>query len=190
MNLPYKFRDLLSQWKNIYALRSNVRYGKKVHVGFGSFIESPHGLIIGNDVYIGKYTLIGIDGQIGNNVVIANSCGLVGRYDHDFTKVGATIRKSPWVGDFCYNGPGKGLKLIIQDDVWVGFGSIILSGIEVGRGSIIGAGSVVTKNVQPYTVVAGNPARVIGKRFSEAEVKEHELLIYGKIITKSINEQI
>ncbi len=51
--------------------------------------------------------------------------------------------------------------VFIDDDAWVGAMSIILPGITVGKGSIIGAGSVVTKDVPPYTIVAGNPARIV-----------------------------
>jgi galactoside O-acetyltransferase len=49
----------------------------------------------------------------------------------------------------------------IEDKVWIGFNSIILKGVTVGEGAIVGAGSVVTKDVPPYTIVAGNPARII-----------------------------
>ncbi len=51
--------------------------------------------------------------------------------------------------------------VIIEDDCWIGAGAIILNGITIGKGSVVGAGSVVTKDVPPYTIVAGNPARKI-----------------------------
>lgn len=57
-------------------------------------------------------------------------------------------------------------NIIIGDDVWIGSNSVILSGVTIGRGSIIGAGSVVTMNIPNYSIVAGNPARVIKSRFS------------------------
>ncbi|WP_105056768.1 CatB-related O-acetyltransferase [Aliivibrio sifiae] len=60
----------------------------------------------------------------------------------------------------------------IGHDVWVGTGAIILPGVDIGTGAVIGAGSVVTKDVLPYDIVAGNPARVIRKRFSEDKVSE------------------
>jgi serine acetyltransferase len=58
--------------------------------------------------------------------------------------------------------------------VWIGLGSIILSGVKVGTGSIIAAGSVVTKDVEPYTIVAGNPAKLIRKRFSNEIINSLE----------------
>jgi len=50
---------------------------------------------------------------------------------------------------------------VIEDDVWIGFKATILKGVTIGRGSVIAAGSVVTKDVPPYTLVAGNPAQII-----------------------------
>ncbi|KAG2449522.1 hypothetical protein HYH02_005664 [Chlamydomonas schloesseri] len=58
-------------------------------------------------------------------------------------------------------GPEYALPISIGDDVWVGGGAIILPGVSIGSGSVVGAGSVVTRNVEPYTVVAGNPACLI-----------------------------
>ena len=142
-----------------YAVRDNVTLGRNTHIGIGSIIEAPYNLTIGNNVYIGKYCTIECDGYIGNYVLIGNNVGLIGRYDHDFKCVGKPIRQSPWIGDDDYVGEGKHIKLIIEDDVWIGFGSIVLSGVKVGRGSIVAAGAVVTKDVQPYTIVAGNPVR-------------------------------
>lgn len=57
--------------------------------------------------------------------------------------------------------PPKGNSIIIGDDAWIGAGSIILNDVTIGEGAIVAAGAVVTKDVEPYTVVAGNPARVI-----------------------------
>ena len=61
---------------------------------------------------------------------------------------------------------GKG-SIVIEDEVWIGFGVIILSGVKIGKGSIIATGSVVTESVPPYTIVGGVPAKVIKPRFSD-----------------------
>ena len=62
--------------------------------------------------------------------------------------------------------------IIIEDDVWIGYRSTILSGVHIGQGAVIAAGSVVTKDVPPYTVVAGVPAKNIKKRFPDEMIKE------------------
>lgn len=57
--------------------------------------------------------------------------------------------------------------IIIQDDVWIGYGAIILSGVKIGKGAVIGAGCVVAKDVKPYEIVIGNPMRSLGNRFDD-----------------------
>jgi acetyltransferase-like isoleucine patch superfamily enzyme len=53
---------------------------------------------------------------------------------------------------------------VIEDDVWIGHGATVLKGVRIGRGAVVAAGAVVTRNVEPYTVVGGVPARLIGRR--------------------------
>ncbi|MBN2965577.1 CatB-related O-acetyltransferase, partial [Sulfurospirillum sp. T05] len=60
--------------------------------------------------------------------------------------------------------------IIIEDDVWIGSNCVILSGVTIGRGSVIGAGSVVTKNIPKYSIVGGNPAKVIKNRFNHETI--------------------
>jgi maltose O-acetyltransferase len=70
------------------------------------------------------------------------------------------------------------LGVTIEDDVWVGARAVILRGVCVGRGSIVGAGSVVTKSVPPYAIVGGNPAGILMYRFSVDDILKHEELLY------------
>ena len=60
--------------------------------------------------------------------------------------------------------------IIIQNDVWIGAKSTIMSGVKISNGSIVGAGSVVTKDVPPYAIVAGNPAKIVKYRFTEEQI--------------------
>ena len=69
--------------------------------------------------------------------------------------------------------------VVFEGDNWIGMNVTILKGCTIGFGSIIAAGSVVTKSVPPYSIVGGVPAKVIKKRFSEQEIFEHEQLIKG-----------
>lgn len=71
--------------------------------------------------------------------------------------------------------------IIVKDDVWIGFGSTILSGVTIGQGAIVAAKSVVTKDVPPYAIVAGNPAKIIKYRFSEEIIKMLMKIDYEKI---------
>ncbi len=62
--------------------------------------------------------------------------------------------------------------IIIENDVWIGMESLVLSGVTIGSGAAVAARSVVTKSVPPYTIVAGNPARVIRKRFDDSVIEK------------------
>lgn len=65
--------------------------------------------------------------------------------------------------------------------MWIGFGAIVLSGVRIGKGAVVGAGSVVTKGVPSYTIVAGVPARFIRHRFTPEQVSTHESILRGTI---------
>ena len=121
-----------------------------------------------------------MDGRIGDFVLVANRVGLVGRRDHDHREVGVPIRRAAWVGD---EPERLSDPLEIGDDVWIGYGAIILSGVSIGRGAVISAGSVVHKDVAPYSIVAGNPASEIGQRFTPAQRTRHEAELSERLRT-------
>lgn len=99
---------------------------------------------------------------------MAGNVAFVGRNDHRYDVVGKTIWESP-----------RGLSTVttVEDDVWIGYGAIILSGVTVGRGSIIAAGAVVTSDVDRYSIAAGVPAGEIARRFTSDDIKRHETLL-------------
>lgn len=74
-------------------------------------------------------------------------------------------------------------KTIIGDDVWVGAYSIIMAGVTIGDGAIVAAGSVVTKNIEPYTIVGGCPAKLIKMRFNDEKIK-----IHTEMLKRSVSE--
>ena len=154
-----------------------VKAGKGFTFGRGTVFWAPHQIVIGSNTYIGKYCTVQADAEIGNDVLIANNVGLIGRYDHDFHIVGKTIKESPRIGegDYCFKGLNR--KIIIENDVWIGFGSIVMTGVVIGRGSIVASGSVVTHDVAPYSIVGGVPAKKIGNRFTPEQIRKHELMM-------------
>lgn len=154
----------------VLAVRENVAVGARFHAGLGSIVWAPAKLTIGDDVYIGRNCTLQFDGEIGNDVLIANNVGIVGRRDHDIHQVGRSIRHARWVGD---HPADLSLKTRIGDDVWIGYGAIVLSGVTIGRSSVVAAGSLVTKDVPENTIVKGTPAGIIGPRFTDQEYQEH-----------------
>ncbi len=184
MNVKKWLRRLWARFYRIYAVRANVTTGEQFMIGLGSHIWAPKKMVLGNNVHIGKYCTIECDGRIGDNVLIGNLVGLIGRSDHDAGVVGVDITRAPWIYQDGFQGKAKDLEVIIEDDVWIGYGVIILSGVCVGRGAIIAAGSVVSNNVPPYAIMAGYPARAVGARFTPDEIIEHEKALYGRVITR------
>lgn len=79
--------------------------------------------------------------------------------------------------------------IVIKDDVWIGYGAIILSGVCIGQGAVVGAGAVVTKDVPPYAIVGGVPAKLIRYRFSEKVINELSKLDFSKIDPSQIKKK-
>ncbi len=124
------------------------------------FTVYPQGVLhIGDDVGLSGTTISCSKAiTIGNNVMIGSGCLIT---DNDAHPLNAEKRRN------VYNYKDVAtLPVVIDDDVFIGTRSIILKGVTIGRGAVIGAGSVVTKDVPPFTIVAGNPAREI-KRIEE-----------------------
>jgi acetyltransferase-like isoleucine patch superfamily enzyme len=130
---------------------------------------SPHKDIeIGDRVQFGRRCLVHCDAKFGDDILIARNVAFVGRDDHRYDVVGKTIWDSP---------RGDNLKVVIEDDVWIGHAAIIISGTTIGRGSVIAAGSVVSDDIPRYSIAAGTPAKVICRRFTDEEICQHEALL-------------
>lgn len=80
--------------------------------------------------------------------------------------------------------------ILVDDDVWIGYGATILSGVHIGQGAVIAAGALVTKDVEPYAIVGGVPAKTIRYRFGEERRKELLYVNYSKLDTAFVREHI
>lgn len=130
-----------------------VMYGAVLHVY--NFRNIPNsGIKIGRDSLVGEYTVIRGQGgvMIGDRVYTSPFCQFIA-VNHVFDDP-----TRPFV-DQGITAEG----IVIEDDVWLGSGAIITDGVRVGKGAVVAAGAVVTKDVEPYTVVGGVPARLIKK---------------------------
>jgi acetyltransferase-like isoleucine patch superfamily enzyme len=155
--------------------------GPGFHAGRGVVLWAKSHLSIGENCYIGRQTQIECDAEIGHNVIMANRVAFVGRYDHNYQQIGNPTRLTTEIRDEDYDWKGLGLKVVVGDDVWIGYGTVILSGVTIGEGSIIASGSLVTKDVPPYMIVGGNPARPITPRFNDPwDLKIHRLAIAAR----------
>lgn len=152
----YTFMNGLS--REGIRLGDNVRIREHVWLQVTSTLDNlGKGLVVGDNTYIGPRCVIGAAGgmTIGCHVLIGAAVDLLAE-NHVFSNADRLI-----------NEQGVTRKgIVIEDDVWIGNRAIVLDGVWVGRGAVIGAGAVVTKNVPPYAIVVGNPAREIGHRVS------------------------
>lgn len=140
------------------------------YLAWGSKISRR--LIMGSYGYIGPGAEIPNFVQMGNYVMIGKDLLITGN-DHLFSVV-----KKPVI----FSGRPKPKVTVIGNDVWIGSRVTIIAGVTIGRGSIIAAGAVVTRNVEPYSIVGGVPAKFIRMRFSPDQIEEHDKLLEGKLI--------
>jgi len=136
-----------------YTFR-HIHVGTDVVLGRGAVLmASESEIFIGNKVMFGPGVMV-----VGGN----HNTAVIGRAMFD-------VQEKRAIDD---------QDVIIEDDVWVGARSVILKGVVLRRGAIVGAGSVVTKEVPPYAIVAGNPARLIRFRWTVDEILAHETSLY------------
>ena len=128
---------------------------------------------VAKDLKAGAYSFVGPRSiiypkvTIGNYTMIANDVCIIGA-DHSFRQPGIPM---------VFAGREELRETIIGQDVWIGAKSIVMVGVKIGNGAIVAAGSVVTKDVEPYSIYGGVPARKIKKRFTDEEIREHEQML-------------
>lgn len=129
-----------------------------LHISKNVILSPLKSITFGHDIYISTNVNITTNDKskikIGNYVMIAHNVLIIGG-NHAIDRIDIPM---------ILQGEGKQGDINIEDDVWIGAGAIILTGVSIGKGSVIGAGSVVTKNIPPYSIAAGVPAKVIKKR--------------------------
>lgn len=133
--------------------------GQNCEIMSGVVIMSPHKVSIGHDVLLNIGTKIGGQNKvkIGNFVRISYNVNIISE-DHEYRDPKLPIIKQGY----------KGGPIIIEDDVWIGANAVILPNIRIGKGAIVGANAVVTKDVASYSIVGGVPAKLIKYRFSKS----------------------
>jgi acetyltransferase-like isoleucine patch superfamily enzyme len=151
----YGLQNASFEGKNAVPDRCN--FSGKIKIGYATTLGYNN--FFGGDIAIGKYC------QIGSDVAIHAT-------NHPMSFMSTYINKNLFDGELSSLKEIK--KTVIGNDVWIGHNVIILGNVIIGNGAILAAGAVVTKDVAPYTIVAGVPAKPIKKRFSERIIQEIE----------------
>ena len=140
-------------------------------------------------VHVGKGTYGGLnvlnfDGttqlRIGNYCSIGPEVLFVPSADHYTDRISTFPFRAKCISPDALEGIGKG-DIVVEDDVWIGCRVTVLSGVRIGQGSVVAAGSVVTKDVPPYAIVGGVPARVIKYRFEPEMIEELLKIDYSRL---------
>lgn len=150
---------------NAIGTRARIQIGARTVIRGELNIFPPSGSIkIGSYCYIGDHSRIwsAVGVAIGDRVLISHSVNI---HDHSGHPKSATKRHLQTVEIFdrgTYDLTDVGMaRITIEDDAWIGFNATILAGVTIGKGAIIGAAAMITKDVAPYAVVVGNPGRQV-----------------------------
>lgn len=127
-------------------------------------------IVLGNDIFIGPGAMLlasesGI--VFGNKIMLGPNVTMMGG-DHNSSVIGK------YMYDIHEKLPENDLPIIVEDDVWIGTGAIILKGVRIGEGAIVAAGALVTKDVPNYAIIGGVPAKIIKMRFTQQQILEHK----------------
>ena len=171
-----RLRMLLIRWR----YRRFLKAGRGFTCGRGTLFYARDEMRIGDEVYVGRYCCIESNVNIGSYVLIANNVGLIGRVDHAADCIGSPVRLAPSIRSPSFDLPRRETTIYIGDDVWIGYGATVLSGVTIGHGAIVAAGSVVVHDVPPFMVVAGVPAKAVGERFASAEARQQHIDLCAK----------
>lgn len=167
-----KIRRGANQARNAFMFRFRypwVEAAGDIHVQTTCrFLVHNRRMTIRSQTGIGDHCLFHAETHIGHGVLVGSFVAFLNGDEHDISQVGRPISESP---------KPRRHTIIVDDDVWIGHGVILLAPTHIGRGAIVGAGSVVRGDVTPYSVVAGVPARTIRSRFdAEAAVVHDQML--------------
>lgn len=145
-----------AQYADLQKKAGSVGCG--VILDYGIFIDKPNNVFIGNNVFVGRnvYLIANEKIIVGEFTTIGAGCKLI-TSNHNYKNSLTPIRLQ---SDIC-----KPITLV--GDIWLGYNVIILPGVTLGKGCIVGAGSVVTKSFDDYSVIVGAPARCISKRVNK-----------------------
>lgn len=169
-----------AQWNHILAVIYRPRFGASGK----DFSFDPRGeytfsnIYVGNDVSLGERPYL-IAGRsrivIGSHVMFGPEVTIRGG-NHRTDVIGKFMKDVRDEEKRPEDDPG----VVIEDDVWVGTRAVILAGVRIGRGAVVGAGAVVTRDVPPYGIVIGNPARLLRSRWDVDSILEHERRLYSE----------
>ena len=173
-------RSISNRWYHYvylpFLLSGAKSCGKKVIIGQGSRIAGIENMVFGDDVYIGPGAVlystranlvIGSHISLGPNVTVVTG-------DHRTDVIGEYMKSISEDQKL----PENDQDVVIEDDVWIGAGALILKGVHIGEGCVIAAGAIVSRDVIPYTIYISKGKEK--KRFTNEQISEHKRMLNAK----------
>ncbi|KAJ5369775.1 Maltose/galactoside acetyltransferase [Penicillium cataractarum] len=160
------WRNILGDTRPLPPVNPDPKEDEALFEETDPFVDGPISVDHGLNFKVGKGTFLNFNTLVLDTCLITIGENVL--FGPNVCLYGATHPMDPAVRRGL-KGPEAGKEIHIEDDVWIGGSALILAGVRVGRGSTVGAGSVVTKDVPPFHFVAGNPARVIRRIDSEMD---------------------
>lgn len=150
----YTFGEACYVSPQAVVLPDQLQMGDRSYIAGGAIVRSAR-LIMGSDCSLNSYSVLSGDITMGNGVRVASHASMYG-FNHGFASTDIPVFRQPCTVQ----------GIVIGDDVWIGANTVILDGVQIGSHSIVAAGAVVTKDVPAYSIVGGNPARLIRSRLA------------------------
>lgn len=146
-------RCLRKSWYRLLGMK----IGRKTYIDMAAYMMAPWKLLVGSYTHINRKCFLDSRGKIsiGNSVCISHNVSMI-TASHDMQSKNFLAVSAP---------------IVIDDFVFIGANSIIQKGVEIGKGAVVCAGAVVTKNVAPFTIVGGIPAKTLGLRITDLDYK-------------------
>lgn len=189
-----KYSFIASSYKahKLNKLKKRWRYNNPQNSTVPENVFNIESVSVGKNTY-GRLRIISFNDShklsIGNFVSMADDITFLLDSDHYLNHVSTFPMKVQVTKELQMEAISKG-DIIVDDDVWIGYGATILSGVHIGQGAVVAAGAVVTKDVPPYAIVGGVPAKVIKYRFSSEIIQQLMKLDYSKLTEDMIRERI
>lgn len=175
MNLFQRLRHAIGIFAHYYVKPNPARlgyFGKNAALGIPADLKNPCNIYLHDYARIGRRSTIM---TMGDSKFVMKKCSGASE-----GLVVVTSNHQQHVGSFRYGSNDDNIyrDIVVEEDVWIGINVTLLSGAHIGRGAIIGACSVVTKDIPPYSVAVGNPARVVKFKWSVDDIMKHEAALY------------
>lgn len=182
---------MLKSLLKLYLFRVKWKIRNKHNTVWVNNIFNPKLVTVGRYTYGCLHVIMHND---NNRLFIGDFCSIAGDVifvlsgDHYTDRFSSFPLKVKCLGE-TQEGISKG-DIVVDDDVWIGYRTTIMSGVHIGQGAVIAAGAVVTKDVPPYAIVGGVPAKIIKYRFSSDIVDELNKIDFSKLELKEIKNNI